>query len=154
MARVDDYDEIKQYILNAIQGNRDEIITQLDAVGWDLFINKLPQFKFMLNLYASPLSALNHFIYMLWQDYEGGKEKSVKKYRIISEDDLNLLKPEGYYRRFLENLAKIGYSEKAWRKTEDQYRELFGRKCYRNYDSFRNSSMTHNIRKSKQMTCK
>lgn len=78
------------------------------------------------------LRALQHFIL----------EESVSSDYIVRKDamfgNLNEIRRDGFEKRYQHNVKITKTYIAAYRKTEEEYNQMFGRKRYASYDSFRN----------------
>ena len=68
------------------------------------------------------------------------QDKNISDYYAIKNakfGDFNEIRNAGFYRRYLYNIKLTSTYMEAYQLTEDEYVEIFGKKRYSSYDSFR-----------------
>jgi len=69
----------------------------------------------------------------------------------LTDEDLNLWRPEVYDKRFNKHLSECDTLNEAWQATEQDFKRIFGSMKYKNYESFR-LSRRKRIKNSNRVT--
>lgn len=71
----------------------------------------------------------------------------MKTMKTFSEHDLEVLRDEGFFERYFQELRRCAHGYEAWMKTEEIYRSITGEYRWKTVNAFR-MSLYRYLRKS------